>query len=50
MRQLLAGARLFTGDRIVAGHAVLVDGERIAAVLPLAQAPADADPASISRP
>jgi N-acetylglucosamine-6-phosphate deacetylase len=42
MRQLLAGARLFTGDRIVAGHAVLVDGARIAAVLPLAQAPADA--------
>lgn len=42
MRQLLAGARLFTGDRIVAGHAVLIDGERIAAVLPLAQAPADA--------
>jgi len=42
MRQLLAGARLFTGDRIVAGHAVLVDGERIAAVLPVAQAPADA--------
>jgi N-acetylglucosamine-6-phosphate deacetylase len=42
MRQLLAGARLFTGDRIVAGHAVLIEGGRIAAVLPVAQAPADA--------
>jgi N-acetylglucosamine-6-phosphate deacetylase len=33
---------VFTGDRTVAGHAVLIDGDRIAAVLPLAQAPADA--------
>src|SRR5262249_44730610 len=29
-------------DRIVEGHAVLVDGERIAAVLPAGDAPADA--------
>jgi N-acetylglucosamine-6-phosphate deacetylase len=42
MRQLLTGARLFTGDRIVAGHAVLIEGDRIAAVLPVGAAPADA--------
>jgi len=41
-RCLLLGARVFTGDRIVDGHAVLLDGARIAAVLPVAEAPGDA--------
>jgi N-acetylglucosamine-6-phosphate deacetylase len=41
MRQLLAGARLFTGDRIVDGHGVLTEGGRITAVLPTASAPTD---------
>jgi N-acetylglucosamine-6-phosphate deacetylase len=44
MRQLLAGARLFTGDRMVDGHAVLTEGGRITAVLPVADAPADVRP------
>ena len=44
MRRLLAGARVFTGDRIVDGHAVLVEGGRITAVLPVADAPRDARP------
>jgi N-acetylglucosamine-6-phosphate deacetylase len=42
MRRVLAGPRLFTGDRIVDGHAVVIEGERIAAVVPAADAPADA--------
>ena len=44
MRRLLTGARLFTGDRVIDGHAVVIDGERIAAVVPVADAPADARP------
>jgi len=40
-RQLLTGARLFTGERMVVGHAVLLEGETIAAVLPAASAPAE---------
>jgi N-acetylglucosamine-6-phosphate deacetylase len=44
MRHLLTGARLFTGDRIVEGHAIVIDGERIAAVVPIADAPRDARP------
>jgi N-acetylglucosamine-6-phosphate deacetylase len=40
MRRLLTGARVFTGERIVDDHAVLVEGDRIAAVLPAAEAPA----------
>jgi N-acetylglucosamine-6-phosphate deacetylase len=43
-RRLLVGARVFTGDHIVDGHAVLTDGERIIAVLPVADAPGDARP------
>ena len=43
-RRLLVGARVFTGDRIVDGHAVLTDGDRITAVLPVADAPRDARP------
>jgi N-acetylglucosamine-6-phosphate deacetylase len=42
MRRVLAGPRLFTGDRIVEGHAVVIEGDRIAAVIPAADAPADA--------
>ncbi len=45
MRRLLAGARVFTGDRIVDGHVVLLDGDRVAAVLPAGDAPSDAPPA-----
>ncbi|HTE49950.1 MAG TPA: N-acetylglucosamine-6-phosphate deacetylase [Kofleriaceae bacterium] len=41
MRRLLAGARLFTGDRMLDGHALLTEGERITAVLPVSEAPAD---------
>jgi N-acetylglucosamine-6-phosphate deacetylase len=43
-RSLLTGARLFTGEHIVEGHAVLLEGERIARVLPIADAPTDARP------
>jgi N-acetylglucosamine-6-phosphate deacetylase len=42
MRRVLAGARLFTGDQIIDGHAVVIDGARITAVVPLADAPGDA--------
>ena len=41
MRQLLAGARVFTGDRMVDGHAVMTEGGRVTAVLPVAEAPVD---------
>jgi len=44
MRRVLTGARLFTGDRIVEGHAVVIDGERITAVVPVAEAPAEPRP------
>jgi N-acetylglucosamine-6-phosphate deacetylase len=40
-RCLLSGARVFTGERIVDGHAVLTDGARIVAVVPLSEAPED---------
>jgi N-acetylglucosamine-6-phosphate deacetylase len=43
-RRLLAGARVFTGERIVDGHEVLLDGDRIIAVLPVADAPAEVRP------
>jgi len=33
---------VFTGDRILDGHAVVIDGERITGVAPLAEAPGDA--------
>ena len=42
MRRLLAGARVFTGDRIVDGHTVVLEGDRVAAVLPAGDAPSDA--------
>lgn len=38
----LTGARVFTGERLVDGHAVLVEGGRIAGVMPEAELPADA--------
>jgi N-acetylglucosamine-6-phosphate deacetylase len=41
MRRVLSGARVFTGEHIVEGHAVVVEGERITAVLPAAEAPRD---------
>jgi N-acetylglucosamine-6-phosphate deacetylase len=42
MRRVLAGGRVFTGDRIVDGAAVVLDGARIAAIVPAAEAPVDA--------
>src|SRR5262245_66658579 len=42
MRRVLAGGRVFTGDRIVDGSAVVLDGARIAAVVPASDAPGDA--------
>jgi N-acetylglucosamine-6-phosphate deacetylase len=41
MRQLLAGAQVFTGERRVDGHAVLIEGGRVAGVMPVADAPGD---------
>jgi len=37
----LIGARVFTGDRFLDGHAVLLDGDAIAGVAPLADLPAE---------
>ncbi len=42
MRQFLAGGRVFTGDTILEGHGVLLEDDRIAAVLPEEEAPAGA--------
>ncbi|MFY0570792.1 N-acetylglucosamine-6-phosphate deacetylase [Archangium lansingense] len=42
MRQVLVGARLFTGERMLDGHAVVVEGERIRAVVPVDAVPTDA--------
>jgi N-acetylglucosamine-6-phosphate deacetylase len=39
MRRALAAARLFTGDALLDRHAVLLDGSRIAGVLPAAALP-----------
>ncbi len=38
--QALCGARVFTGERFLAGHAVLVDDARVLDVLPMADVPA----------
>ncbi|MDY7229098.1 N-acetylglucosamine-6-phosphate deacetylase [Hyalangium rubrum] len=42
MTRVLTGARLFDGDRLLDGYGVVVDGERITAVLPTKDAPAQA--------
>jgi len=42
MRRVLSGGRVFTGDRIVEGQAVVVDDGRITAVVPAGDAPGDA--------
>lgn len=42
MRRFLKGGRVFTGERIVAGLGVLVNGDTVEAVLPVGAAPADA--------
>lgn len=42
MRQFLAGGRVFTGEAILEGHGVLLEGDRVAAVLPEEEAPGDA--------
>lgn len=42
MRQLLTGARLFTGDAFLDGHALLLDGSRIVDLLPAERIPSDA--------
>ena len=39
MRQLLTGARLFTGDTILDGHALLVEGGKIVDLIPRQAAP-----------
>ena len=39
MRQLLTGARLFTGETILDGHALLVEGGKILDLLPRARRP-----------
>jgi N-acetylglucosamine-6-phosphate deacetylase len=39
--QALCGARVFTGERFLEDHAVLLDGERILDVLPAASVPAE---------
>ena len=41
MRQALVGARVFTGERFLDAHAVLLDGARIADVVPEVSLPAD---------
>jgi N-acetylglucosamine-6-phosphate deacetylase len=42
MRRVLSGGSVFTGDKVLEGHAVVLDGGRIAAVVPAADAPSDA--------
>ena len=42
MLQALCGARTFTGEHFLDGYAVLLEGGRVADVLPVAQVPADA--------
>ena len=36
---VLSGARIFDGERFLDDHAIVVDGERIAAILPYAERP-----------
>jgi N-acetylglucosamine-6-phosphate deacetylase len=48
-RRVIIGGRVFTGDRTLDDHAVVLDGERIAAVVPAAEAMAGTSEASIRR-
>ena len=41
MLQALCGARVFTGEHVLDDHAVLLDGGRVADVLPMSQLPAE---------
>ncbi|WP_158045267.1 N-acetylglucosamine-6-phosphate deacetylase [Skermanella pratensis] len=43
MGQFLVGSRLFTGDLILEGHGIALDGGRITGVMPEADVPAEAD-------
>ncbi len=43
MKRFLRGARVFTGERLLDDHGVVVEGERITAVVPASAAPADAE-------
>ena len=36
---VLFGARIFDGERFLVDHAVIVEGERIAAIVPYAERP-----------
>ena len=42
MTVALTGARIFDGSRLIDGHAVVIDGEKIAAVVPTRDVPASA--------
>ncbi|MFN3711904.1 MAG: N-acetylglucosamine-6-phosphate deacetylase, partial [Alishewanella aestuarii] len=39
MTHVLTGARIFDGTRLLDGHALVIEGDRIAAILPEAEAP-----------
>ena len=43
MARVLTGGRLFDGERLLEDQAVILDGARIAAVVPAAEAPAEAE-------
>nr|AYM52834.1 N-acetylglucosamine-6-phosphate deacetylase [Myxococcus fulvus] len=45
--QVLLGARVFTGERILDGHAVVLEGERIVAVVPRQEAPVGLTPRTL---
>lgn len=47
MTQVLLGARVFTGERILDGHAVVLEGERIVAVVPRHEAPVGLTPRTL---
>jgi N-acetylglucosamine-6-phosphate deacetylase len=49
MKRVITGGRVFTGDRILDGHAVVIDGGRIAAVVAVADAPTDGREAQVRR-
>ncbi|WP_224360607.1 N-acetylglucosamine-6-phosphate deacetylase [Hyalangium versicolor] len=42
MKRVLMGARLFTGERILEGHGLVLEGERIVGVVPTSNVPTDA--------